>query len=48
MNASEHEAFVKSVHDVMAGTVSVEKLLSGTAAWETEGSAGGGGDAGGL
>ncbi len=28
MNASEHEAFVKSVHDVMTGTVSVEKLLS--------------------
>jgi [protein-PII] uridylyltransferase len=29
MNASEHEAFVKSVHDVMTGTVSLEKLLSG-------------------
>jgi [protein-PII] uridylyltransferase len=29
MNASEHEAFVKSVHDVMTGAVSVEKLLSG-------------------
>jgi [protein-PII] uridylyltransferase len=29
MNASEHEAFVKSVHDVMSETVSVEKLLSG-------------------
>ncbi len=29
MNASEHEAFVKSVHDVMTGEVSVEKLLSG-------------------
>jgi [protein-PII] uridylyltransferase len=29
MNASEHEAFVKSVHDVMTGIVSVEKLLSG-------------------
>jgi [protein-PII] uridylyltransferase len=29
MNASEHEAFVKSVHDVLAGTVSLEKLLSG-------------------
>jgi [protein-PII] uridylyltransferase len=29
MNASEHEAFVKSVHDVMAEKVSVEKLLSG-------------------
>jgi [protein-PII] uridylyltransferase len=29
MNASEHQAFVKSVHDVMTGTVSVEKLLSG-------------------
>jgi [protein-PII] uridylyltransferase len=29
MNASEHESFVKSVHDVMMGTVSVEKLLSG-------------------
>jgi [protein-PII] uridylyltransferase len=29
MNASEHEAFVKSVHDVMTGVVSVEKLLSG-------------------
>ncbi len=29
MNASEHEAFVKSVHDVMAGAVAVEKLLSG-------------------
>jgi [protein-PII] uridylyltransferase len=29
MNASEHEAFVKSVHGVMTGEVSVEKLLSG-------------------
>jgi len=29
MNASEHEAFVKSVHDVMTGTVAVEKMLSG-------------------
>jgi len=29
MNASEHERFVKSVHDVIAGTVEVEKLLSG-------------------
>jgi len=29
MNASEHEAFVKSVHDVLVGTISVEKLLSG-------------------
>jgi [protein-PII] uridylyltransferase len=29
MNASEHEAFVKSVHDVMTGAVSLEKLLSG-------------------
>ena len=29
MNASEHEVFVKSVHDVIAGTVSLEKLLSG-------------------
>jgi [protein-PII] uridylyltransferase len=29
MNASEHEAFVKSVHDVMTGAISVEKLLSG-------------------
>ncbi len=29
MNASEHKAFVKSVHDVMTGLVSVEKLLSG-------------------
>jgi [protein-PII] uridylyltransferase len=29
MNASEHEAFVKSVHDVMAEKVPVEKLLSG-------------------
>ncbi|WP_433972099.1 [protein-PII] uridylyltransferase [Tunturiibacter lichenicola] len=29
MNASEHEVFVKSVHDVMTGAVSVEKLLSG-------------------
>jgi [protein-PII] uridylyltransferase len=29
MNASEHEVFVKSVHDVMTGTVSLEKLLSG-------------------
>jgi [protein-PII] uridylyltransferase len=29
MNASEHEAFVKSVHDVMTGTVLLEKLLSG-------------------
>ena len=29
MNASEHEAFVESVHDVMTEAVSVEKLLSG-------------------
>ncbi len=29
MNASEHEAFVKSVHDVLTGVVPVEKLLSG-------------------
>jgi [protein-PII] uridylyltransferase len=29
MNASEHEAFVKSVHGVMTGAISVEKLLSG-------------------
>jgi [protein-PII] uridylyltransferase len=29
MNASEHEAFVKSVHDVMTEAVSLEKLLSG-------------------
>jgi [protein-PII] uridylyltransferase len=29
MNASEHEAFVKSVHDVLTGAVSLEKLLSG-------------------
>lgn len=29
MNASEHEAFVKSVHEVMTGTQPVEKLLSG-------------------
>lgn len=29
MNASEHAAFVNSVHDVMTGVVSVEKLLSG-------------------
>jgi [protein-PII] uridylyltransferase len=29
MNASEHEAFVKSVHDVMTEKISVEKLLSG-------------------
>jgi [protein-PII] uridylyltransferase len=29
MNASEHERFVKSVHDVMTGTVPLEKLLSG-------------------
>lgn len=29
MNASEHEAFVRGVHDVMTGKVSVEKLLSG-------------------
>jgi [protein-PII] uridylyltransferase len=29
MNASEHEAFLKSVHDVMTEAVSVEKLLSG-------------------
>ena len=29
MNASEHETFLKSVHDVMTGQVSVEKLLSG-------------------
>jgi [protein-PII] uridylyltransferase len=29
MNASEHGAFVKSVHDVLTGAISVEKLLSG-------------------
>jgi [protein-PII] uridylyltransferase len=29
MNASEHAAFVASVHDAMAGRVKVEKLLSG-------------------
>jgi len=29
MNASEHVNFVKSVHDVMTGQISVEKLLSG-------------------
>ncbi len=29
MNASEHAAFVASVHDVMAGTAPVEKLLAG-------------------
>jgi [protein-PII] uridylyltransferase len=29
MNASEHERFVKSVHNVMTGAVPVEKLLSG-------------------
>jgi len=29
MNASEHANFVKSVHDVMTGQVSMEKLLSG-------------------
>jgi [protein-PII] uridylyltransferase len=29
MNASEHEAFVKSVHEVMTGNLPVEKLLSG-------------------
>jgi [protein-PII] uridylyltransferase len=29
MNASEHEAFVKSIHEVMTETVSLEKLLSG-------------------
>jgi len=29
MNASEHQVFVKSVHDVMTGAVQVEKLLSG-------------------
>jgi [protein-PII] uridylyltransferase len=29
MNASEHEAFVKSVHDVLTGTVGVDVLLSG-------------------
>lgn len=29
MNSSEHERFVKSVHDVMSGAISVEKLLSG-------------------
>lgn len=29
MNASEHQNFVKSVHDVMTGQLSVEKLLSG-------------------
>ena len=29
MNASEHVAFVKSVHDVMTEKISVEKLLSG-------------------
>jgi [protein-PII] uridylyltransferase len=29
MNASEHEAFVKSVHDVLTGAASLETLLSG-------------------
>jgi [protein-PII] uridylyltransferase len=29
MNASEHDRFVKSVHDIMSGTTSVEKFLSG-------------------
>jgi [protein-PII] uridylyltransferase len=29
MNASEHEVFVASVHDVMTGRVAVEKLLGG-------------------
>jgi [protein-PII] uridylyltransferase len=29
MNASEHDTFVRSVHDVMTGKTSVEKLLSG-------------------
>ena len=29
MNKSEHEVFVESVHDVMAGKLTVEKLLSG-------------------
>jgi [protein-PII] uridylyltransferase len=29
MNASEHAAFVASIHDVMAGKLAVEKLLSG-------------------
>ena len=29
MNTSEHAAFVASVHDVMAGKLAVEKLLTG-------------------
>lgn len=29
MNVSEHEAFVRSVHEVMSGNLPVEKLLSG-------------------
>ncbi len=29
MNESEHNAFVRSVHDVMTGAVALEKLLSG-------------------
>jgi [protein-PII] uridylyltransferase len=29
LNESEHDALVRSVHEVMAGTVSVERLLSG-------------------
>jgi [protein-PII] uridylyltransferase len=29
LNESEHERFVRSVHDVVAGEVAVEKLLSG-------------------
>jgi [protein-PII] uridylyltransferase len=29
MNASEHDAFVRGVHDVMTGKTPVEKLLSG-------------------
>src|SRR5260370_34030830 len=29
MNASEHSAFVTSVHEVMAGQAAVEKLLAG-------------------
>ncbi len=48
MNASEHEVFVASVHDVMAGKLPVEKLLSGRRRRAEEGAEGGGGDAGGL
>ncbi len=48
MNASEHEAFVASVHDVMTGKMPVEKLLTGRRRGRRKAPKMDGGDAGGL